>query len=61
MGGVADRHARSLIAWCEGVLLAHCVGSYVDTLPTVDELRDSAAELLNGMLTATTTSHSRKD
>ena len=56
-----DRHARSLIAWCEGVLLANSVGSYDDTFPTVDELRDSAAELLNGMLTATSTSRSRKD
>lgn len=54
-----ERHARSLISWCEGVLLANSVGSYVEDLPTVTELRDSAAELLNGMLTSTAASDGR--
>jgi DNA-binding transcriptional regulator YbjK len=45
-----DRQARSLAAWCEGVLFASTTGSDAATPPTEEELRQGAGEVLHGML-----------
>ncbi|MEU4094645.1 TetR/AcrR family transcriptional regulator [Streptomyces sp. NPDC026673] len=45
-----ERHARSLIAWCEGVLFHSVAGAGSASPPSEDELRAGARELLRGML-----------
>lgn len=42
------RHARILVAWCDGVLFDALVGA--GGLPATGELRDATSELLDGML-----------
>lgn len=42
------RHAQLLVAWCDGVLFDSLAGA--GGTPSAQELRDSAAELLHGML-----------
>jgi DNA-binding transcriptional regulator YbjK len=44
------RQARSLVAWCEGVLFASVVGADATAPLSVDELRLDARELIRGML-----------
>ncbi|MFD7104303.1 TetR/AcrR family transcriptional regulator [Streptomyces celluloflavus] len=45
-----ERHALSLVAWCDGVLFSCTAGQFHAALPTHDALRTSCAELLDGML-----------
>lgn len=46
-----ERHALSLVAWCEGLMFSCAAGSYHRSVPTEEELRNGFAELLRGMLT----------
>ncbi|MGP3923500.1 MULTISPECIES: TetR/AcrR family transcriptional regulator [unclassified Streptomyces] len=46
-----ERHALSLVAWCDGIMFSCTAGSYHARTPTLPELRDGFAELLRGMLT----------
>ncbi|MDX2644622.1 TetR family transcriptional regulator C-terminal domain-containing protein [Streptomyces sp. PA03-1a] len=45
-----ERHARSLIAWCDGVLFHSVAGAGSTSPPPEAELRAGAADLLRGML-----------
>ncbi|MFC9430726.1 TetR/AcrR family transcriptional regulator [Streptomyces sp. NPDC056987] len=45
-----ERHALSLVAWCEGLMFSCAAGSYHSAVPTLDELRRGFAELLRGMV-----------
>ncbi|MEU9623269.1 MULTISPECIES: TetR family transcriptional regulator [unclassified Streptomyces] len=45
-----ERHALSLVAWCEGLMFSCAAGSYHQSVPTEEELRTGFAELLRGML-----------
>ncbi|WP_405620430.1 TetR/AcrR family transcriptional regulator [Streptomyces sp. NBC_01511] len=45
-----ERHALSLVAWCEGLMFSCAVGAYHQAVPTLEELRTGFAELLRGML-----------
>ncbi|KIZ16326.1 TetR/AcrR family transcriptional regulator [Streptomyces natalensis] len=45
-----ERHALSMIAWCDGVLFSCTAGQYHAAVPSRAALRTSCAELLNGML-----------
>ncbi|MCL7376558.1 TetR/AcrR family transcriptional regulator [Streptomyces sp. 35G-GA-8] len=45
-----ERHALSLVAWCEGLMFSCAAGSYHDAVPSLDALRLGFAELLRGML-----------
>lgn len=45
-----DRHALSLVAWCEGLMFSCAAGSYHRSVPTEEELRTGFTELLCGML-----------
>lgn len=47
-----DRHGRSFIAWCEGVLFDSLAGAGSRTAPTREELRVGLLELLDGLLAA---------
>ncbi|MGH3624012.1 MAG: TetR/AcrR family transcriptional regulator [Sciscionella sp.] len=48
----AARHARMLIAWCEGVVFDSVAGAGWRHTPSRDELRAGVRELLAGMLGA---------
>ncbi|MEV0373021.1 TetR/AcrR family transcriptional regulator [Streptomyces sp. NPDC050636] len=45
-----ERHALSMVAWCDGVLFSCTAGQFHAAVPTRDALRASCAELLDGML-----------
>ncbi|MEV4945800.1 TetR/AcrR family transcriptional regulator [Streptomyces sp. NPDC053755] len=45
-----ERHALSLIAWCEGLMFSCAAGSFHSSVPSRAELRTGFAELLRGML-----------
>jgi AcrR family transcriptional regulator len=45
-----ERHALSLIAWCEGLMFSCAAGSYHRAVPSEEELRTGFDELLRGML-----------
>ncbi|MCX5314452.1 TetR/AcrR family transcriptional regulator [Streptomyces sp. NBC_00154] len=45
-----ERHALSLVAWCEGLMFSCAAGSYHRAVPTAAELRTGFSELLRGML-----------
>ncbi|MFD5425944.1 TetR/AcrR family transcriptional regulator [Streptomyces sp. NPDC127084] len=45
-----ERHALSVVAWCEGLMFSCAVGSYHASVPSRDELRKGFEELLRGML-----------
>ncbi|KJY42082.1 TetR family transcriptional regulator [Streptomyces sp. NRRL B-1568] len=45
-----ERHALSLLAWCEGLMFSCAAGSYHAEVPGPAELGEGAAELLRGML-----------
>ncbi|MFJ3274162.1 TetR/AcrR family transcriptional regulator [Streptomyces sp. NPDC086776] len=45
-----ERHAHSLVAWCEGLMFSCAVGSFHRSVPTTAELRTGFTELLRGML-----------
>lgn len=45
-----ERHALSVVAWCEGMMFSCAVGSYSGSVPTEAELRTGFGELLHGML-----------
>ncbi|MFD7446029.1 TetR/AcrR family transcriptional regulator [Streptomyces sp. NPDC059909] len=45
-----ERHALSLVAWCEGLMFSCAVGSYHARVPSRAELRKGFGELLRGML-----------
>ncbi|MCX4992439.1 MULTISPECIES: TetR/AcrR family transcriptional regulator [unclassified Streptomyces] len=51
-GGSNDpaRHALSLAAWCDGLMFSCVAGSFHDSVPGLDALRESLGELLRGML-----------
>lgn len=46
-----ERHALSLIAWCEGLMFSCAAGSFHAAVPSRAELRTGFDELLRGMLT----------
>lgn len=46
-----ERHALSLIAWCEGLMFSCAAGSFHAAVPSRAELRTGFEELLHGMLT----------
>ncbi|MFG3498968.1 TetR/AcrR family transcriptional regulator [Streptomyces sp. NPDC047928] len=50
--GSADpqRHALSLIAWCEGLMFSCAAGSFHSSVPAREDLRTGFEELLRGML-----------
>ncbi|MFC6063145.1 TetR/AcrR family transcriptional regulator [Streptomyces ochraceiscleroticus] len=58
--GSADpqRHARSLVAWCDGVLFSGTAGQLQAAVPARAELRAGCSELLNGMLGSAPGRHS---
>jgi AcrR family transcriptional regulator len=45
-----ERHALTLIAWADGLMLNCAAGSYHSSVPGPEELRRSLTELLHGML-----------
>ncbi|MFF3396326.1 TetR/AcrR family transcriptional regulator [Streptomyces sp. NPDC002669] len=45
-----ERHALSLVAWCEGLMFSCAAGSYSRSVPSEEELHAGFAELLGGML-----------
>ncbi|MFD3534901.1 TetR/AcrR family transcriptional regulator [Streptomyces sp. NPDC058664] len=45
-----ERHALSLIAWCEGLMFSCAAGSFHAAVPSLAELRTGFEELLRGML-----------
>ncbi|MGR8011797.1 TetR/AcrR family transcriptional regulator [Streptomyces hypolithicus] len=45
-----ERHALSLVAWCEGLLFACAVGAYHCAVPSREELHAGMTELMRGML-----------
>lgn len=45
-----ERHALSLVAWCEGLMFSCAAGAYHRSVPTEAELRTGFGELLRGML-----------
>ncbi|MFE5943013.1 TetR/AcrR family transcriptional regulator [Streptomyces sp. NPDC056480] len=45
-----ERHALSLIAWCEGLMFSCAAGSFHAAVPSRAELRTGFDELLRGML-----------
>jgi hypothetical protein len=45
-----DRHGRTLVAFCEGVLFDSVVGAGADRALTADELRASLTEVVDAML-----------
>ncbi|MGW2304253.1 TetR/AcrR family transcriptional regulator [Streptomyces sp. NPDC001809] len=47
-----ERHALSLIAWCEGLMFSCAAGSFHAVVPSRSELRTGLEELLRGMLGA---------
>ncbi|OEJ28018.1 TetR family transcriptional regulator [Streptomyces agglomeratus] len=47
-----ERHALSLVAWCEGLMFSCAAGSYHSAVPSEEELRKGFGELLRGMLGA---------
>lgn len=46
-----ERHALSVIAWCEGLMFSCAAGSFHAAVPSRGELRTGFDELLRGMLT----------
>ncbi|MET9802907.1 TetR family transcriptional regulator [Streptomyces sp. NPDC006368] len=48
--GEPERHALSLVAWCEGLMFSCAVGSFHSAVPSREELRAGFDELLRGML-----------
>ncbi|WP_432146803.1 TetR/AcrR family transcriptional regulator [Streptomyces sp. bgisy084] len=45
-----ERHAMSMVAWCDGILFSCTAGQFHAAVPTRAALRASCAELLDGML-----------
>lgn len=45
-----ERHALSLIAWCEGLMFSCAAGSFHAAVPGLAELRTGFDELLRGLL-----------
>ncbi|MFF3546821.1 TetR/AcrR family transcriptional regulator [Streptomyces platensis] len=45
-----ERHAMSMVAWCDGILFSCTAGQFHAAAPTRTALRASCAELLDGML-----------
>ncbi|MCX4637164.1 TetR/AcrR family transcriptional regulator [Streptomyces platensis] len=45
-----ERHAMSMVAWCDGILFSCIAGQFHAAAPTRAALRTSCAELLDGML-----------
>ncbi|MFE5298436.1 TetR/AcrR family transcriptional regulator [Streptomyces sp. NPDC056632] len=45
-----ERHALSLIAWCEGLMFSCAAGSFHASVPSRADLRTGFDELLRGML-----------
>ncbi|WP_434587901.1 TetR/AcrR family transcriptional regulator [Streptomyces sp. A5-4] len=45
-----ERHALSLVAWCEGLMFSCAAGSYHSAVPSREELRVGFGELMRGML-----------
>ncbi|MFI5520744.1 TetR/AcrR family transcriptional regulator [Streptomyces platensis] len=45
-----ERHAMSMVAWCDGILFSCIAGQFHAAVPTRAALRTSCAELLDGML-----------
>ncbi|MFF9824130.1 TetR/AcrR family transcriptional regulator [Streptomyces albidoflavus] len=44
-----ERHALSLVAWCDGLMFSCVAGSYHASVPSPEELRCGFAELFTGM------------
>ncbi|GAA2067949.1 TetR/AcrR family transcriptional regulator [Streptomyces albiaxialis] len=45
-----ERHARSMMSWCDGVMFTYTAGTHQGTTPDEGELRAGVEELLAGML-----------
>ncbi|MDJ0462305.1 TetR/AcrR family transcriptional regulator [Streptomyces sp. H27-C3] len=45
-----ERHALSLVAWCEGLMFSCAAGAYHSAVPSREELRTGFGELMRGML-----------
>ncbi|MCG7527816.1 TetR family transcriptional regulator [Streptomyces sp. OfavH-34-F] len=45
-----ERHALSVVAWCEGLMFSCAAGSYHRSVPSEAELRTGFEELLRGLL-----------
>jgi hypothetical protein len=45
-----ERHALSVVAWCEGMMFSCVAGSYHSRVPTLGQLRTGFQELLRGLL-----------
>ncbi|MFJ8649345.1 TetR/AcrR family transcriptional regulator [Streptomyces sp. NPDC093546] len=45
-----ERHALSMVAWCEGLMFSCAAGAYHSAVPGREELRSGFEELLRGML-----------
>lgn len=56
-----ERHALSLIAWCEGLMFSCAAGSFHSAVPGPDELRAGFGELLRGMLGGPETGGTARD
>ncbi|MER6125980.1 TetR family transcriptional regulator C-terminal domain-containing protein [Streptomyces sp. NPDC001795] len=44
------RHVLSLVAWADGLMFSCVAGSFTTEVPTLDKVRSSLRELLDGML-----------
>ncbi|MEU3079642.1 TetR family transcriptional regulator C-terminal domain-containing protein [Streptomyces albidoflavus] len=44
-----ERHALSLVAWCDGLMFSCIAGSYHASVPSLEKLRRGFAELFTGM------------
>ncbi|AXK34456.1 TetR family transcriptional regulator [Streptomyces armeniacus] len=45
-----ERHALSVVAWCDGMMFSCSAGAHHTRVPTLEELRAGARELLRGIL-----------
>ncbi|MEN8654322.1 TetR/AcrR family transcriptional regulator [Streptomyces sp. 21So2-11] len=45
-----ERHALSLVAWCEGLMFSCAAGAYHSAVPSRADLRTGFGELMRGML-----------
>lgn len=45
-----ERHVLSLVAWTDGLMYSCVAGSFHASVPSLEEVRAGARELLSGML-----------
>jgi hypothetical protein len=59
-GAEPDRHARSFIAWSEGLMFDSVAGAGHRTAPSRQEIRDGLLELFRGIITEKTSENPRE-